>query len=139
MLDFAKAKGWRTGENPAVWRGHLRNVLPAPKKTETHLAAMPYQDVADFLVRVRSAEAMAARCLEFTILPAARSSEARGAVWAEIDMDKAIWTVPGVRMKAGKEHRVPLSARAIEILRELHEARTGDHVFPGQRKGNRFL
>ena len=117
----------------------IQGVTSAPKKTETHLAAMPYQDVADFLVRVRSAEAMAARCLEFTILPAARSSEARGAVWAEIDMDKAIWTVPGVRMKAGKEHRVPLSARAIEILRELHEARTGDHVFPGQRKGNRFL
>jgi integrase len=78
---------------------------------------------------------MAARCLEFTILTAARTGEALGATWVEIDFDRAIWTVPGYRMKGGKEHRVPLSARALDLLKELHEVRTGDLIFPGQRDG----
>lgn len=135
VLDFARAKGWRTGENPALWRGHLKSILPTLKLHGTHYAAMPYAEIPDFLPRVRSADALAARMLEFTILTAARSGEARGAVWSEIDLDKAIWTIPGARMKAGKEHRVPLSSRAVEILSELYKTKTGDLVFPGQKAG----
>ncbi len=133
VLDFARTRGWRSGENPARWRGHLQNILPSPKKGVTHLRAMPYAEVPEFLPRVRAAEAMAARCPEFTILTAARTGEALGATWAEVDFDRAIWTIPGARMKAGKEHRVPLSARALELLKYLHEVRTGDLIFPGQR------
>jgi integrase len=96
---------------------------------------MPYAEVPEFLVRVRAAEAMAARCLEFTILTAARTGEALGATWAEIDLERAIWTVPGRRMKGGKEHRVPLSPRVIELLEALRALRIGDLVFPGQRDG----
>jgi integrase len=135
VLDFARARGWRSGENPARWRGHLQNILPSPKKAVTHLRAMPYAEVPEFLVRVRAAEAMAARCLEFTILTAARTGEALGATWAEIDLERAIWTVPGRRMKGGKEHRVPLSPRVIELLEALRALRIGDLVFPGQRDG----
>lgn len=136
VLDFAKAKGWRTGENPALWRGHLKSILPARQKLQHgHHAAMAYEDVPAFVERVRASEAMAARALELAILTAARSGEVREAVWSEIDLDKALWIVPAARMKAGREHRVPLPARAVELLRELHEARTGDLVFPGQRAG----
>lgn len=137
VLDFAKAKGWRTGENPALWRGHLKNVLPARQKlTRGHHAAMPYADVPAFVADLRGRAAIAAMALEFTILTAARSGETRGALWPEFDLDKGVWTVPAVRMKAGKEHRVPLSGRAVEILRELREARTDQIVFPGQPHKN---
>lgn len=136
VLDFAKAKGWRSGENPALWRGHLRNILPARQKlTRGHHAAMPFVDVPAFVARLRESKAMAARALEFTILTAARSGETRGASWSEVDLKKAQWVIPAHRMKASREHRVPLSSRAVEILRELHELRTGDLVFPGQKKG----
>ena len=136
VLDYAKAKGWRSGENPALWRGHLRNILPARQKlTRGHHAAMPYADIPAFMERLRASEAMAARALEFTILTAARSGETRGAVWSEVDLDKALWTIPANRMKAGREHRVPLPGQAVALLRELHELRTGDLVFPGQKRG----
>lgn len=136
VLDYAKAKGWRIGENPALWRGHLANILPARQKlARGHHAAMPYDEVSAFLVRVRNAEALAARALELTILTAARSGETLNAVWSEFDLDRAVWTIPARRMKVGIEHRVPLPARAVEILRQLHEARISDYVFPGQRAG----
>ncbi|MGX8011377.1 tyrosine-type recombinase/integrase [Mesorhizobium sp. ORM8.1] len=135
VLDFAKTKGWRDGENPALWRGHLKNVLPARKKlTRGHHTAMPFDDVPAFVLRLQSAEAMAARALEFLILTAARSGEVYGARWGEIEMNAGLWTIPGARMKAGKEHRVPLSDRALRVIKRLHDVRVSDYVFPGQKK-----
>lgn len=136
VLDYARAKGWRSGENPALWRGHLKSILPPRQKlARGHHAAMPYVDLPAFVERLRGAEAMAARALEFTILTAARSGEALGARWLEFDLAAGVWTVPASRMKAGKEHRVPLSSRALEIVEALREVRTSDCVFPGQRPG----
>ena len=139
VVDFAKAKGWRTGENPARWRGHLQNILPKPQKlTRGHLPAMDYHDVPAFFGRLRSTGAMAARALEFLILTAARSGETLGAQWSEMNMDAGNWIIPAIRMKARVEHRVPLSKTALDILEPLHEARVSDYVFPGQ-KSNRPL
>lgn len=136
VLDAAKAKGLREGENPARWRGHLDALLPARHKLQRgHHAAMPYQDVPAFVARVRGAQAMAARGLEFLILTAARSGEVLEATWAEFDLDAAVWTVPAARMKAGKIHRVPLSDRALEIVKALQATKISDFVFPGARKG----
>jgi integrase len=134
VLDFAKAKGWRDGDNPARWRGHLKNILPQRKKlSRGHLAAMDYREVRTFVGRLRRSEAMAARALEFTILTAGRTSEVLKATWPEIDLKQKIWTVPRERMKAGEEHTVPLSEAAVKILRRLHRTRISDYVFPGQR------
>jgi integrase len=136
VLDAAKAKGFRDGENPARWRGHLDHLLPKPSKlARGHHAAMPYEDVAAFVGQLRGREATAALALEFCILTAARSGEVLGARWSEIDQDKKIWTVPANRMKAGREHRVPLSARAGSILKQLAKLKAGDFVFPGQARG----
>ena len=136
VLDFAKVKGWRSGENPALWRGHLKNVLPARRKlTRGHHAAMPYAEVPAFTERLRGLEAMSARALEFLILTAARSGEVLEAKWDEFDLEAGLWTVPASRMKAGKEHRVPLSKPALAIVRALHEHRISDFVFPGQSSG----
>ncbi|WP_338689304.1 MULTISPECIES: tyrosine-type recombinase/integrase [Bradyrhizobium] len=132
-LDSAKAQGLRTGENPARWRGHLDHLLAKRQRlTRGHHAALPYSDVPAFMVDLRGREAVAARALEFVILTAARTGEALGARWDEIDFDRALWTVPPERMKMGKEHRVPLSARALEMVRELFEVRCNEFVFPGQ-------
>lgn len=134
VLDFAKVKGWRTGENPALWRGHLKNALPVRSKlTRGHHAAMHYDDVPALVVRLRAAEAMAARALEFLILTAARSGEVLGAQWDEFDLEEGVWTVPAARMKAGSEHRVPLSSRALEIVKALAETQLSEYVFPGQK------
>ena len=139
VLDFAKVKGWRTGENPALWRSNLKNVLPAREKLQRgHHAAMSYEQVPAFVARLREMEAMAARALEFLILTAARSGEVLEAQWDEIDIGKRVWTIPATRMKAKKEHRVPLTDRALEILKPLHEARVSNYVFPGH-KPNRPL
>ena len=136
ILDAAKAKGFRDGENPARWRGHLDHLLPRPSKlARGHHAAMPYEDVAAFLGKLREREATAALALEFCILTAARSGEVLGARWSEIDLDKKIWTVPANRMKPGRVHRVPLSARAVSILKHLAKPKTGDFVFPGHSRG----
>jgi integrase len=135
VLDAAKAKGFRQGENPARWRGHLDHLLPKRSKlTRGHHAAMPYQDVAAFVGRLRESGNVTTQALELTILTAARSGEILGMRWAEIDLDKRVWTLPANRMKAGREHRVPLSERAVAILRQLAEIRTCDLVFPGPRK-----
>jgi integrase len=135
VLDAAKAKGFRQGENPARWRGHLDHLLPKQSKLERgHHAAMPYEHVAAFVGRLRESDSVTALALEFCILTAARSGEVLGTRWSEIDLGKKIWTLSANRMKAGREHRVPLSERAVAILRRLAETRTGDFVFPGQRK-----
>lgn len=131
VLEFAKVKGWRSGENPAAWRGNLRNLLPKRQKLQRgHLSAMSYEQVPAFMVRLAGAEAMAARCLELVILTAVRSGEAIGARWSEIDLDKALWTIPKERMKAGEEHAVPLPVKAVTLLRQLAEVRRGEFVFP---------
>nr|WP_314135721.1 integrase arm-type DNA-binding domain-containing protein [uncultured Brevundimonas sp.] len=117
VLDAAKAKGHRSGENPARWRGHLDHLLPKRQKlTRGHHAALPFVEVPSFVADLRQRKANAALALEFTILTAARSGEVRGATWAEVDLDAKVWTVPATRMKAGREHRVPLSERALAIL-----------------------
>lgn len=133
ILDWATVSHFRTGENPARWRGHLDNLLADPNKVARvdHHAALPWQEIGSFMVDLRQREGIAARAVEFGILAAARSGEIRGAQWSEIDMDTAVWTVPAARMKAGREHRVPLSTAAVAILESM--PRLGDHVFPGQR------
>src|SRR5262249_26777379 len=133
ILDAAKAEGHRNGsENPARWRGHLDHLLAAPRKIKRpeHLAAMPHAKLPEFLKALRAREGVAARCLEFLILTAVRTGEAVGARWDEIDLDGATWTIPATRMKADKEHRVPLSGQALAILRELHDRRESAFVFP---------
>ena len=139
VLDAARALGHRTGENPARWRGHLKNLLPRRQKlTRGHHAAMPYQEVPAFLVRLRAREAIAALALEFTILTAARTGEVLGARWSEIDMEAALWTLPAARTKAGRDHRVPLSSSTLKILERVMPLRVeSDHdgyVFPGQKQ-----
>ncbi len=136
VLDAAKAQGHRSGENPAAWRGHLSHLLPRRQKlTRGHHAAMAYADVPEFMIRVRNENTIAARALEFAILTAGRSGEVYGARWVEFDFDARVWTVPAGRMKAGREHRVPLAARAVEIIEAVGAARTNEFVFPGQRHG----
>lgn len=135
VLDAAKARGYREGENPARWRGHIAQILPARAKlSRGHHKAMPYAEMPAFMSALRAREAMAALALEFTILTATRTSEVLGAIWDEVDLTKAIWTIPAVRMKAGKEHRVPLSPRAIEIL-EATKPLGKDWLFPADRGG----
>jgi integrase len=136
VLDAARAKGLRSGENPARWRGHLDHLLPKRQKlSRGHHAALPYADVPELVADLRNREGAAALALEFLILTAARSGEVLGAKWNEIDRDAKVWTVPAERMKAGREHRVPLTQRALQILATVEQVRTGDYVFPGQRHG----
>ncbi len=136
VLDAAKAESHRSGENPARWKGHLDKLLAKRQQlTRGHHAALPYSDVPRFISELRAMNAMTAKALEFAILTAARSGEVLGARWDEIDLGAKVWTVPATRMKAAREHRVPLSGRAIEILDELAEGKTGDFIFQGQRAG----
>lgn len=131
VLDSAMARGYRQGENPARWRGHLAQILAAPTKlSRGHHKAMPYDAVPAFVEQLQGREAVAALALEFVILTAARSGEVVGATWGEVDLAKAVWTVPAERMKAGKEHRVPLSPRAVAIL-EKTKRLGGKYLFPG--------
>lgn len=135
VLDSAKARGYREGENPARWRGHLAQILPARTKlSRGHHKAMRYAEIPAFVHALHEREAVAALALEFTILTAARSGEVIGATWAEVDLEAALWTVPAKRMKAAKEHRVPLSPRAVEILESV-KAVGSDYLFPGARGG----
>jgi integrase len=137
ILDWATVAGHRSGDNPARWNGHLEYLLAAPRKRRVeHLAAMPWRDVPAFMAELRAVDSVAARALEFTILTVARTGEVRGAVWDEVDLDSAVWSVPGERTKSGREHRVPLSPRCLQILREVRPlARQGQHVFPGIKGG----
>lgn len=136
VLNYAKTLGHREGENPALWRGHLANVLPKRTKlSRGHHPAMPYDQVPEFVQLLRQRDSVSVRALEFTILTAARSGEVYGATWEEVDLEKGLWIIPASRMKAGVQHRVPLSDRAIEILRDVGRLRkTGlpsDMLFPG--------
>jgi integrase len=139
VLSAAKARGFRSGENPAAWRGHLEHLLPKRQKlAKGHHAAMAYADVPEFMERLRAEDYTAARALEFAVLTAGRSGEVFGARWAEIDMASKTWTLPAHRMKAGREHRVPLCARSMHILESLASLRAGEFVFPSPR-GDRPL
>jgi integrase len=132
VLSWATVRGYRQGDNPARWRGHLQHMLARrSKRGIRHLAAMPYGELAGFMRELRQREGVAPRALEFCILTAARTSEVLHATWDEIDLDAKVWTVPAERMKAGKEHRVPLSGRAVAILSVL--PRKGAYVFEGHR------
>ncbi len=134
VLDWAKVRGYRTGENPAQWRGHLDKLLPARRKVQKvkHHAAVAIDDLPVVYASLANLDSMAARALRFTILTAARAGEATGARWSEIDMEARIWTVPSDRIKAGKTHRVPLSHEAMEILTRVRKVATGNLVFPGR-------
>ena len=134
VLSWATARGYRSGENPARWRGHLQTMLPAPGKIARveHHRAVSYREIGEFMSALRARNGVSARALEFTILTAARTGEAIEARWSEISLAEKTWIVPGERMKAGREHRVPLSNRALAILKEL--PREGDFLFPGARK-----
>lgn len=132
VLDAAKAKGLRAGENPARLKGHLDHLLPKRSKgTVSHHKAMPYGDVPAFVERLRKAEGGAASALELLILTAARTGEIIGAAWSEFDLQAKVWTVPASRMKMKKEHRVPLCGRSLAILHTLAETKTTEFVFPG--------
>lgn len=132
VLDWAAVRNMRDKDNPARWRGHLDKLLPAPekiKKTEHH-PAVPVAEAGAFMVKLRQAEGIAARALEFTILTAVRSGETRGATWTEIDMDTRTWTIPAARMKAKRDHRVPLADAALAVLKATPRLDGTDLVFP---------
>lgn len=135
ILDWATVSHFRVGENPARWRGHLDNLLADPGKMNkvVHHAALAWQVVGPFMFELKKREGVAARAVEFAILTAARSGEIRGAVWSEFDLDEAMWIIPAERMKAGREHRVPLSTAALSLLRSA--PRIDEIVFPGARVG----
>lgn len=145
ILDWATAREYRRGENPARWRGHLENLLPARSKVQkvVHQPALPYGHIPDFMKALKAEEGMAATALAFTILTAARTSEVIGATWNEIDLKNAIWTVPDSRIKGGREHRVPLSGVALKILQDLkkqYDLSKGalgenEYIFRGLKKG----
>ena len=135
VLEFAKSMGLREGENPARWKGHLKNMLPMANRTSRtkHHAALPFKQMPEFMAELRAVAGIAARALEFTILTAARTGEARFARWSEFDLDGRVWAIPGERMKGDKDHRVPLSHQTLALLREL--PRDGDAVFAGRSNG----
>ncbi|NHV27698.1 site-specific integrase [Burkholderia sp. D-99] len=139
ILDWAKVKGFRDdGTNPASWRGNLDKLLSAPKRTKRvrNHPALPIDQMATFMETLRATAGVSARCLEFAILTAARSGEARGARWNEIDVRRGVWSIPAERMKAKKEHRVPLSPAALELLRAIERVEDQDLVFPSPRSGS---
>lgn len=135
VLDWATVSGFRSGENPARWKGHLDKILPAKAKVAkvSHHNALPFQKITAFMTDLSAQPGQGARALEFAILTAARTGEVIGATWGEIDLDGAVWIVPGDRMKAGKEHRVPLSPEAMAVLRSLSIGAPNDPVFASQR------
>jgi len=137
VIDFATARSWRTGENPARWKGHLANLLPkrSAAVTREHHAALPYDDMPAFWAALREQPGLAAQALRLTILTATRTSEVLNATWDEFDLDKATWLVPAARTKANRAHGIPLAPQALTILRELHHARDPKvaWVFPGVR------
>lgn len=135
ILDWAKVRGFREGENPARWRGHLDKLLPARAKVQQvrHHPALPYAEIAAFIAALRQQPGTAAKGLEFQILTAARTGEIIGARWEEFDEDKRIWTIPPERMKAKREHRVALSTAALALVREMRKRAESEFVFPGHR------
>lgn len=137
VLDWATARKYRQGENPARWKGYLDHILPARNKVTKvkHHSALPYAEVGAFVAELRNAEGVGARALEFAILTAGRTGEVVGARWDEIDLDAKLWTIPGERMKAGRQHRVPLSDRSLKVLSTIPREEGNPFVFLGDRKG----
>lgn len=136
VLDWAAVHGHRTGENPARLKGHIDALLPAAAKLKKvkHHAALPYAEMTPFMTDLRKQAGIAARACEFAILTAARSGEVRGATWGEFDLDAGVWTIPGERMKAGKEHRVPLSVQALSVITDMQKVSTSNTIiFPGRK------
>jgi integrase len=135
VLDWAKASGFRDGENPARWRGHLEQLLPKRSKVRQikHLAALPYREAGAFMSKLRQQDSVPARALEFVVLTAARVGEVLDATWDEVDFHNRIWTVPAGRMKARREHRVPLSDAAMRVLQKMRHLRQDALIFPGNR------
>jgi integrase len=137
ILNWAKVRGYRDGDNPARWKGHLDHLLPAKTKVRRvkHHAAMAYPELPAFITALREQDGIGARALEFLVLTAARTGEVIGARWKEIDLKNRLWTVPAERMKAGKEHRVPLCPRAISILQAMkpENVESGAFAFPGSQ------
>jgi integrase len=138
VLAWATVRGYRTGDNPARWKNHLSQALPArdDSKAVEHHAALPYLNIPAFITELRQREGVAAQALEFTILTVARTGETIGAQWPEFDLKAGVWVVPRDRMKAGKEHRIPLSPRAVELLKDLYREDGNDFVFIGPRAGS---
>ena len=134
VLDWAAVRGYRSGDNPARWKGHLAQVLPgrgAVAKVRHH-PALPYSQIATFMTKLREREGIAARALEFLIRCTSRTGEVTGALWSEVDLNNATWTIPKERMKGGKEHRIPLPPVAVELLRALPREMKNNHVFIGR-------
>jgi integrase len=138
VLSAAKAEGLRTGENPAMWRGHLDHLLSRAPKIKEHLPALPYAELPALMARLRERTTVVSRALEFAILTAARADEVVGARWDEFDLKAELWTVPALAMKGRIEHRVPLVGRALAIVHEMAEIRQSDWVFPGRFLGKPF-
>ena len=133
ILDWATVAELRRGDNPARWSGHLEHLLASQAKRQvTHLAAMPWRDVPAFVAKLRAVNTTVSKAMELTILTAARKGETRFATWKEIDLENRVWTIPANRMKAGKEHRVPLVPRAVKILQDMKSIAVGEHIFPGR-------
>jgi len=136
VLARATAKGYRSGPNPAQWRNHLSQILPPNQKlTRGHHKALPYLEVPKLMLRLRQNASVSNLALEFLILTAARTGEVIGAKWGELDLEAAIWVVPSSRMKAKREHRVPLNNRALEIVKMMKPFRNGEYLFPGRKQG----
>jgi integrase len=136
VINHAKARGLYKGDNPAVWRGALEHLLSERQTlSRGHHAALAFRDVPAMMTKIRQSSSVSASAVEFACLTAARSGEVRGAVWSELDLEGGLWIVPAERMKAGKEHRVPLTKRAVDILTTRLEARTGALVFEGGKEG----
>jgi len=140
VLDRAKAHGERQGENPARWRGHLKLLLPMRQKlTRGHHAALPYAEMPEFMAKLRAVEGLSAMALEICILTATRTTEMLAAEWEEIDVDKKEWVIPPVRMKSGVEHHIPLSDRAVTVLKALRKVRDGKYIFPSSKTNKKHL
>lgn len=140
VLSWATVRQYRQGDNPARWKGHLDTLLPRPNKIAKveHHAALPYSEIGEFMADLRKRDGMGARALEFAILTATRSGEVRGATWDEVDLEKGVWTIPADRMKAGKEHRVPLSVSTLELLKALPKVKGASYVFPSTQEGKQL-
>ncbi len=137
VLNAAKVRGFRSGENPAAWHGHLQLLLQKRQKLQRgHHPALPFIDLPSFWRNLTALNTISSAALQFLILTAARSGEVRGAKWNEIDLDKRLWTIPATRMKAGKEHVVPLSEACVKIVKHMQNIRHSDFIFPGAREAS---
>jgi len=137
VLSYAEAHNWRSGGNPARWRGHLSVILPSPQKLKElkHHSALSYGELPSFMNILSNTDGMGARALELTILTATRTKESLGARWEEFDLNNRVWTIPKERMKAGVEHRVPLSDQAMKVVTKMADQKMSDYVFPNRASG----